>query len=71
MALDLGPKELIQDEDKLEETVNALTEDGWSARGQLHPTTMGRVKLSLALITEEIVDIALSHSPSVTLSQLE
>lgn len=71
MALNLGPEELVGDSDKFQAAVNALNEHGWCTDGRLHPTTMGRVKLSLAFIMEEIVDIALSHSPSVTLTQLE
>lgn len=71
MALELGPDELIADNRKLKAAVGALDEQGWSTRGRLHPTTFVRAKVSLALITEEIVDIALSHSPDVTLRHLE
>lgn len=69
MPLDLGPEEPLED-DKFQDAVNALDQDGWSTRGRLHPATMLRLKLSSAFIIEEIVNIALSQSPCANLSQL-
>lgn len=71
MPVDLGPEELIQDPEGLQNAVRKLDRHGWGTSGQLYPATMARPRFSMGYIMEEIVDIALSQSPVVTLNQLE
>lgn len=68
---DLGSEELLGNPEELQNAASKLDEHGWSTGGQLHPAGVGRIRMAMSFIMEDIVNIALSHSSIVTLAQLE
>lgn len=71
LPLDIRDEDLTADESTLMSAVNSLDERGWNTKGELYPATLVRARYMIAIILDELVEIALDHTMTVTLDQLQ
>ncbi|KAI0849497.1 hypothetical protein F5Y00DRAFT_261629 [Daldinia vernicosa] len=61
IPLDISTEDLFSDHDTLMKAVSRLDEKGWNTDGAMYPSTSIRARAIIALIREEIFEIALDH----------
>lgn len=71
LPLDIRDEDLTADESTLINAVNSLDERGWNTKGELYPATLVRARYMIAIILDELVEIALDNTMTVTLDQLQ
>lgn len=69
--LDIPDEILAGDPEELLQYVATLDEYGWNTQGALYPATIQRALIPLALVRDEITEMALSQRMVVTLNALE
>ncbi|KAF5002161.1 hypothetical protein FDECE_10706 [Fusarium decemcellulare] len=72
LPLDIGDQDLLADTATTIRAVQALDKDGWNRNGNalLHSATLTRARLQIAVIKDEMLEIALENSSKITLDIL-
>ncbi|KAI0179811.1 hypothetical protein GGR52DRAFT_214280 [Hypoxylon sp. FL1284] len=70
LPLDVKADVLFSDRDTLRKAVERLDERGWNLDGEIYASTRIRARAILAVIREEILEIALSNRPVATVETL-
>ncbi|KAL6357296.1 hypothetical protein LRP88_07454 [Fusarium phalaenopsidis] len=65
LPLDIRDEELLADQETLTRAVQALDEHGWNRNGELHSATLTRARVQIAVIKDEMLEIALENSSNV------
>lgn len=71
LPLDIGDEDLASDEATLMRVVAMLDDQGWNTDGALHPATLIRARYLIAVIQDELIEIALSNGTAVALDYLQ
>ncbi|KAI1660453.1 hypothetical protein F4813DRAFT_350017 [Daldinia decipiens] len=61
LPLDISNEDLLSDHDTFMKAISRLDEEGWNTDGEIYPSTHIRARAIIALIREEIFEIALGH----------
>ncbi|KAJ3469988.1 hypothetical protein MRS44_000087 [Fusarium solani] len=70
LPLDIRDEELLADQETLTRAVQALDEHGWNRNGELHSATLTRARVQIAVIKDEMLEIALENSSNVSITSL-
>ncbi|KAJ4321144.1 hypothetical protein N0V84_005496 [Fusarium piperis] len=70
LPLDVRDDELLADQETLTRAVQALDEHGWNKNGELHSATLTRARVQIAVIKDEMLEIALENSSKVSINTL-
>ncbi|KAF4981389.1 hypothetical protein FZEAL_2819 [Fusarium zealandicum] len=70
LPLDIRDEDLLADHATMTRAVNALDEYGWNRDGELHSVAVIRARTQIALIKDEILEIALESRARPTLDDL-
>ncbi|KAK2599107.1 hypothetical protein QQS21_005448 [Conoideocrella luteorostrata] len=68
--LDLDDDEILADEAQVAEYVRSLDQNGWNTKGGLFAATALRCRYFIALIRDELIEIALGNSKLATIESL-
>jgi hypothetical protein len=71
MPLDISDEDLGSDDATLMRAFNSLDDHGWNTVGEIYPTTMIRARHMIAVIRDELIDIALCSRRPVDTYQLQ
>lgn len=71
MPLDISDEDLGSDDTTLMQAFNLLDDHGWNTVGEIYPTTMIRARHMIAVIRDELIDIALCNRRPVDINQLQ
>ncbi|KAJ3537571.1 hypothetical protein NM208_g6256 [Fusarium decemcellulare] len=71
MPLDIGDEDLASDGATLMRAFNSLDDHGWNTAGEIYPTTIIRARYMIAIIRDDLINIALCNRKPVDLSQLQ
>lgn len=70
LPLDIRDEDLLADQETLTRAVQALDEHGWNRNGELHSATLTRARVQIAVIKDEMLEIALENSSKVSINSL-
>ncbi|KAM5357821.1 hypothetical protein ACJZ2D_015882 [Fusarium nematophilum] len=70
LPLDIRDEDLLGDKETLDRAVRDLDEYGWNRNGELHSATLTRARVQIAIIRDELLEIALGNGSSATLTSL-
>ncbi|KAJ4125222.1 hypothetical protein NW754_013508 [Fusarium falciforme] len=70
LPLDLSDGELLADQETLTRAVQALDEHGWNKNGELLSATLTRARVQIAVIKDEMLEIALENTSKVSINSL-
>ncbi|KAM0425584.1 hypothetical protein ACHAPT_009115 [Fusarium lateritium] len=71
MPLDISDEDLGSDDATLMRAFNSLDNHGWNTAGEIYPTTIIRARHMIAVIRDELIDIALCNRKPLDPSQLQ
>lgn len=71
LPLDISDEDFSTDPARLGRAVQTLSADGWNVDGRMHSSTIIRARLQIAVIKDELLEIALGNYTAVTLDALQ
>lgn len=62
LPLDVDDEDLLAGGEQLDRAVALLDADGWNTKGFVYPTTVLRCRVMIAMIKDELIELALGRS---------